>query len=155
MKFDLHRRASALVATAILGVGCGSAPEARAPKPTTSLAQKQAKDNAGRVRELQARCSEVPPGGAEALARVQAWIPVVNSRPGDKPLRDVATDYVGKGIVEVCWGAAQKGTGRWKVWYDYIDIQGAFQTAEWELDPASGDVKPFNANAQTFWTGTL
>lgn len=151
------------IVLALSAVAAGCAPPA---PPTNSggpgqgnrqvpRSEAKAKENDGRVREIRTKCAETTEEGAAVLAKVQAWTPVVNGRPGDKPLRDVAAEYKEKGIYEICWGATRKQTGRWKVVYSFIDIQGAFKEAEWEHDAQTGETKPFDDDAQTFWTGKL
>jgi len=127
-------------------------PEDNAPKKA-DRATAAAKENAGRVRDIKAKCAETTDDGKAVIEKVKAWNPVVNDHPANKSLKDIAATYVSNGIYEICWGASQKGTGRWKVVYDYIDVKGNFQEAEWEYDPASGETKVFNTNATTFWAG--
>ena len=93
--------------------------------------------------------------GKSVVETVKAWKPVVNERPSDKPLGEIAAEYVSKGLYEICWSASKKSNGKWKIVYNHIDIRGAFQEAEWEHDPASGEIKPFNAKAMEFWYGKL
>lgn len=142
---------------AAASASCDAPPPPSAPKKDVfrSRAVQEAKDNPGRIRDLRARCDETPEEGKAIVEKARNWVPVVNGNPGDKPLKDVTGEYVKKGIYEVCWGASKKSTGSWKIWLDYIDIQGGYHTAEWEYDPVSGEMRTFNADSMTFWTGKL
>jgi hypothetical protein len=150
---------AALVLLALVP-GCGSdASKSGAtnttPPPKLNRAAQQAKENSGRVRDIQQKCSETTEDGKAVIETVKAWKPVVNERPSDRPLAAIADEYVTKGIHAICWGASRKTNGKWKVVFEHIDIQGAFQVAEWEHDPATGEIKPFNSKAMEFWYGTL
>jgi len=150
---------SALTALAI-AQSCGSEADkpASAPAPTKpkqSRAADQARENAGRVKDIQQKCAETTDEGKAIVEKVKAWNPVVNERPSDKPLGEIASEYASKGVYPICWGASQKTNGKWKIVFEHIDIQGAFQTAEWEHDPATGETKPFNSKAMEFWYGKL
>ena len=140
------------VLAAVAGACDTSTPEDNAPKKVDKAAA-AAKENAGRVRDIKAKCAETTDEGKGVIEKVKAWNPVVNGHPANKSLKDIAATYVTNGIYEICWGASQKGNGRWKVAYDYIDVKGSFQEAEWEYDPASGQTQVFNQNATTFWAG--
>jgi hypothetical protein len=132
-----------------------SAPSNADSKPKVNRATQAAKENDGRVRDIQKKCSETTDEGKAVIEKVKAWKPVVNERPSDKSLGEIATEYASKGLHSICWGASKKTNGKWKIVFSHIDIQGAFQDAEWEHDPASGEFKPFNAKAMEFWYGKL
>jgi hypothetical protein len=117
-----------------------------------TVAETKVKENPGRVRDIQAGCAKTTEEGKEIIARTQAWMPIVNGNEGGKPLKDVAADFKQGGVYELCWAASQKSNGRWKVIYNYVDISGGFQEAEWEFDPTAKEMKPFNSNAMQFWT---
>jgi hypothetical protein len=125
------------------------------PKPKVNRAAQAAKENDGRVRDIQKKCSETTEEGQTVIEKAKAWKPVVNERPSDKSLGEIATEYASKGLYSICWGASKKANGKWKIVFSHIDIQGAFQDAEWEHDPANNEFKPFNAKAMEFWYGKL
>jgi hypothetical protein len=118
-----------------------------------SKAVEEAKANPGRLKDMRAKCEKTSDEGRVIVEKAKNWKPVVNGNPGDKPLKDIAAEYVSKGVYEVCWGASKKSDGRWKVWYDYIDVKGQYQTAEWEYEPEKDEMHTFNDNSLTFWTG--
>ena len=130
-------------------------PQQAKPAAFKSRAADEAKQNPGRLRDMRAKCDETTEAGKQVVEKLKAWTPIVNGNPGDKPLREVAEEYVTKGIYEICWGATEKSNGKWKAWFDYIDIQGAYKSAEWEYDPATGGFSTFNKDSMTFWTGKL
>ena len=132
-----------------------SAPSNPEPTPKVNRAAQAAKENDGRVRDIQQKCSETTDEGKAVLDKAKAWKPVVNERPSDKTLGEIASEYASKGLHAICWSASKKTNGKWKIVFSHIDIQGAFQDAEWEHDPATGEFKPFNAKAMEFWYGKL
>jgi hypothetical protein len=129
------------------------APSNADPKPKVNRAAQAAKEK--RVRDIQKKCSETTEEGQSVIEKAKAWKPVVNERPSDKSLGEIATEYTSKGLYSICWGASKKANGKWKIAFSHIDIQGAFQDAEWEHDPATSEFKPFNAKAMEFWYGKL
>ena len=135
--------------------GCDSKTTDRTPKVEAwkSKAVEEAKANPGRIRDMRSKCEKTTDAGKAIVEKAKNWKPVVNGNPGDKPLKDVAAEYVEKGIYEICWGASEKSGGQWKVWYDYIDVKGQYQTAEWEYDPTKDEMRTFNDDSLTFWTG--
>ena len=143
----------------VLAAGCYEKKRAGNSATSKAVAGKEvaaakAKENPGRVRDIKSKCEATPEEGKEAIAKVRDWVPVVNENKGDKPLRDVVTGYVEQGIYELCWSASKKSNGNWKVTYNYIDISGSFQEAEWDYNPQNGQIQPFSQNAFTFWTGS-
>jgi hypothetical protein len=148
--------AVAVLWTTLLTSGCPE-PRPEAERKAREVAGKgvaaaKVKENPGRVKDIQERCAATPEEGKEAIAKVQDWVPVVNDNPGGEPLKDVVATYKARGIYDLCWAASKKSNGRWKVVFNYVDVSGGFQEAEWEYDPATGEVKTFSNNADTFWT---
>jgi hypothetical protein len=155
-----HVRKAATFAMLAILTGCGGNADNPAPspadsKPKVDRAAEQAKENSGRVKDIQEKCGQTTEEGKAVLGKVKAWKPVVNERPSDKTLDEISADYVSKGLYAICWSSSQKTNGKWKVVFHHIDIRGSFQDAEWEYDPATGEIKPFNAKAMEFWYGKL
>lgn len=51
------------------------------------------------------------------------------------------------------WESSQKSNGRWKIILHYGDCQNRFREAEWEYNPETKKLYPFEAqNAPQFWT---
>jgi hypothetical protein len=134
-------------------VGCHDKP-APAAKPA-------AKDP--KLAAAEDKISKTTPGGKAMIEKVQAMKPEFNEQVSGKALKEIADDYAtNKGaynITIIGWEASQKKpvnaekTGRWKVVLHYQDYQKQLLAAEWEYNPETNKLYPFEKiNAKDFWT---
>jgi hypothetical protein len=154
----MSRLCALLVPIVLLSYGCNerARQSTEAEKaPSGSRAPAVAREQKGRIAQIQSECDKSDEGGRAAVEAVRNWVPTVNERKGDRPIREIAAMFVSKGVHEICWAASLKSTGSYKVVYNYIDIAGAFRAAEWEFDPKTGAIRTFNADSMEFWTGKL
>ncbi|HET9529743.1 MAG TPA: hypothetical protein VFQ92_05285 [Blastocatellia bacterium] len=134
--------------------GCG-----QKASPTKARAEKDPKRAA-----LEERIAKTTPEGKQMVETVLGMKPEVNDQPSSKTLRDIIEDYEkNKGaynITSIGWEASQKAVrqgekeGRWKLLFHYQTFDGQLQSAEWEYNPDTKKLYPFERNnAPTFWTG--
>ena len=128
------------------GGGGGSAPVQSGPPVDPRLA------------EIKQAIGKVTPAEKAIIEKTKAMKPEVNGQVAGKSLIDIIDDYAkNKGpydIIPIGWEAHQKKNQRWKVVFHYQDFNKAYQTAEWEYDPAETKLYPFDMdNAKVFWTG--
>jgi hypothetical protein len=86
--------------------------------------------------------------------------PEVNEQVAARPLSDILKDYSeNKGtfnIIPIGWEASQKKNHRWKLVYHYQDYQKQLAAAEWEYNPETNKLYPFefvNAPGLSVWSG--
>ena len=135
----------------VLVVGC-----AEKPAPVKPAAQKDP-----RIAALEERINKTTPEGKAIIEKAQSMKPEVNEVMSTKTLKEVVDDYAqNKGaynINAIGWEASQKKalpgekTGRWKVVFHYQDWQKQMIAAEWEYNPESNKLYPFEkTNAPQF-----
>jgi hypothetical protein len=130
-------------------IGCGG------PNPAPT---KTASAEDPRLTALKDAIAKTTDEGKGIIEKVKAMKPEVNDQPSSKSLADLVDDFSkNKGefnISPIGWEAAQKKNGRWKVLFHYQDYQKHYSTAEWELNPQTSKLYPFDfKNAPQFWTG--
>jgi hypothetical protein len=139
----------------VIAVGCGQQP---GPAPKT-----QSSDDP-KLAAIKASVAKTTPEGKAVIDKIQGMKPEVNSQPSAKPLRDIVEDFSKNkaqyNITPIGWEATQKvkraeeKAGRWKVLFHYQDFQKQYLMAEWEYNPETDKLYPFDTkNAAEFWTG--
>jgi len=138
----------------LLLTGCG-----QKAAPTRAKADKDPKRVA-----IEERIAKTSSEGKQLIESVKGMKPEVNDQPSAKTLGEIVEDYEkNKGaynITTIGWESSQKAvrpqekTGRWKVLFHYQTFDGQLQAAEWEYNPETKKLYPFErVNAPTFWTG--
>lgn len=131
-----------------LMIGCG-----QKGSPTKVRAEKDPK-----IAAVEEKVSKTTAEGKQMVEKIVAMKPKVNNQVSAKSLGDILKDYSeNKGtfnITPLGWEASQKKSGRWKLVYHYQDYQKQLMSAEWEYNPQSNELYPFElVNAPSFWTG--
>jgi hypothetical protein len=134
----------------LLMVGCGEKPQ----QPTAAKPKVDADPKRARFQEA---IDKTTPEGKDMVEKVKVMKPEVNEKVAAKPLGEIIDDYAtNKGefnIKPLGWTASQKATKNWKVAYYYQDYLGQYNAAEWEYNPETKKLYPFEfTNAPTFWT---
>jgi hypothetical protein len=148
------RRFIPILSVLLLLSGCGEK-----TSPTRARAEKDPKRAA-----LEERIAKTTPEGKQTLELILGMKPEVNDQLSAKTLREIVEDYEkNKGaynIMPIGWEASQKAvrpqekTGRWKIQFHYQTYDSQYVTAEWEYNPETKKLYPFESNnAPTFWTG--
>jgi hypothetical protein len=148
----MNKKASCLIILllTVLMIGCGEKPQPAATKPKADADPKRAK--------FQEAIDKTTPEGKEMVEKVKAMKPLVNEKVSAKTLGEITDDFsTTKGEFNtkpMGWTASQKGTTKnWKVVYYYQDYLGQYNSAEWEYNPDSKQLYPFEfTNAPTFYT---
>lgn len=139
----------------VIAVGCGQQP---GPATKTQPAEDP------KLATAKASIAKTTPEGKAVIEKIQAMKPEVNSQASAKPLRDIIEDFSKNkaqyNITPIGWEAIQKEprpeekAGRWKVLFHYQDFQKQYLKAEWEYNPVTEKLYPFDQkNAAEFWTG--
>jgi hypothetical protein len=133
----------------VLMAGCGEKPQSTATKPKADADPKRAK--------FQEAIDKTTPEGKEMVEKVKAMKPLVNEKVAAKTLGEITEDFSTKNAEfntkPIGWTASQKATKNWKVVYYYQDYLGQYNSAEWEYNPESKQLYPFEfTNAPTFYT---
>ena len=136
-----------LVFGAFVMVGCGSPQQSAAPRP----APKDPK-----LVAMEERIAKTTDEGKQMIEKVKAMKPEVNEQVSGKTLGEkvqaFATENGAFNIIPIGWEASQKKNGRWKIIFDYQDYQKNYLVAEWEFNPETKKLYPFEFdNAKTFW----
>ena len=133
----------------LLFVACSSK-----PGPVKATAAKDPK-----IAAIEDKIQKTTPEAKEMVEKIKAMKPEVNDQVASKTLGEIVDDYAkNKGtynINVIGWEASKKNSnGRWKALLHYQDWQKNFLVAEWEYNPQSNKLYPFEVtNAPTFWTG--
>src|SRR5882672_2407186 len=119
--------------------------------PTKSAAPKDPK-----MAAIQERIDKTPPEGKQMIEKVLTMKPEVNDQPAGKTLGEIVDNYAKNNaeynIKPIGWEASQKKSGRWKIAFNYQDWQKQYLLAEWEYNPESSKLYPFEfQNAKEFW----
>ncbi len=134
----------------VMIVGCGEKPQPAASKPKAEADPKRAK--------FQEAIDKTTPEGKEMVETVKAMKPFVNEKLAAKSLGEITDDFATKNgeynTKPIGWSASQKSsTKNWKIVYYYQDYLGAYNAAEWEYNPETKQVYPFEfILAPTFYT---
>lgn len=141
-----------IAAALFLLAGCQSKPAAVA---------KAAKDP--KLAAVEDRMSKTTQEGKQAIEKVQGLKPEVNEQLSTKTLGEMVDHYAKEmgayNLTPIGWDASQKKalanekSGRWKIAFNYFDYQKQLLTAEWEYNPDTGKVYPFEkVNAPGFYS---
>ena len=133
---------------ALLMWGCSSGSQSAAPAKNPSKDPKMA--------AVQERIDKTTPEGKQIVEKVRGMKPEVNDQAAGKSLGEIVDNYATANgeynIKPIGWEASQKKSGRWKVAFNYQDWQKQFLVAEWEYNPESNKLYPFEfQNAKEFW----
>jgi hypothetical protein len=141
------KKSVAYLAAALFVTACGQPQQA----PTT---QRTAKDP--RVTAIEERVAKTTGEGKKMIERAKGLKPLVNEQLSGKTLGEVVDDFANnKGaynINVIGWEASEKKNKRWKIVLNFQDYQKAFLAAEWEYNPETGYLYPFELqNAKIFF----
>ncbi|HLG15067.1 MAG TPA: hypothetical protein VJH03_11275 [Blastocatellia bacterium] len=122
------------------------------PAPTKAKVEKDP-----RVAAIEERIAKVTPEAKQTIEKLKVMKPEVNGQVSTQSLSAIIDDYAtNKGtfnIKPIGWEASQKKNLRWKLTYHYQDYNGQLLAAEWEYNPETNKLYPFEKdNAPVFWT---
>lgn len=131
---------------------CGQKPaEQQSAKPQTAKDPKLVK--------FEENIAKTTPEGKEFIEKAKVMKPEVNEQISTKTLGELVEDYAkNKGdfnLKPIGWEASEKKTTKnWKLVFYYQDFSNQYQAAEWEYNPTSKKLYPFEyINAPLFYTG--
>jgi len=141
-----------VVAVLLLLVACDHKPG------PVAKAQKDPK-----IAAIEDRISKTTPEGKEIIEKVKAMKPEVNEQLSTKTLGEMVDHYEKEmgayNITPIGWEASPKKllpgskSPRWKIAFSYQDWQKLLLVAEWEYDPDTKKVYPFEKdNAAQFYS---
>lgn len=135
----------------VMMAGCGD-------KPSQPAAAAKSKADDPKRAKFQEAIDKTTPEGKDMLEKIKAMKPLVNEKVAAQTLGEITDTFATKNgeynTKPIGWAASQKGTTKnWKVVYYYQDYQGQYNAAEWEYNPDSKQLYPFEfTNAPTFYT---
>lgn len=141
---------SVLIFTAIL-VGCGQQPGPTSSKPAEDPKLKSIKD----------AVAKMTPEEQAVVEKVKGMKPEFNGMASKRTLAEEVDEYATQkgafNISVIGWVASRKTAAgrekRWKVLLHYQDYNKRFVTAEWEYDPDTNKIYPFDQEqARIFWS---
>jgi hypothetical protein len=149
----MRYRAYFATLAAIFLIGCGEK-----PAPVRQSAPKDP-----RVASAEEKINKTTAEGKAMIEKVQGMKPEVNDQVSTKTLKEIVDDYAqNKGAYNISvigWEASPKKLqpgqkeARWKIVFHYQDYQKQLLAAEWEFNPDSNKLYPFEVvNAPGFWT---
>jgi hypothetical protein len=101
------------------------------------------------------RISNASPQESEIVERIKDLKPEVNGQPSAMTLGATVKDCSERACMypAIGWEASQKTNGRWKIILHCQRVQKQYLEAEWEYDPATSKLYPFELqNAPQFWS---
>jgi hypothetical protein len=115
-----------------------------------------------KIAAIEERISKTTPEGKDVIEKVKAMKPDVNAQISAKTLGEMADHYEKEmgayNITSIGWEASQKKllpgakSQRWKIVFSYQDWQKQLLIAEWEYDPDTKKLYPFERdNAPGFY----
>lgn len=145
-------RIIAIAAALFLLAGCESKPAA---------VTKAAKDP--KVAAVEERIAKTTEEGKQIIEKVKGLKPIVNEQVSTKTIGEMVDHYAKEmgvyNLTPIGWESSQKKAlsgeknGRWKVAFDYFDFNKQLLIAEWEYNPDTGKVYPFEKdNAPGFYS---
>lgn len=147
----MDKRALSLIIFLLLVLaGCGEKPQPTKPQPKPESDPKR--------QAFQKNIDSTNQEGKDMIEKVKAMKPEVNGQVSAKTLGEIIDDYAtNKGtynIKPIGWAASLKSSKNWKIAYYYQDFQSQYTAAEWEYNPETKKLYPFELNnAPSFWTG--
>ena len=141
------KRAFPFLAVVVM-VGCSGSQTAGPGKNAASKDPKMA--------AIQDRIDKTTVEGKQMIEKVRAMKPEVNDQPAGKTLGEIIDNYSKNNaeynIKPIGWEASQKKSGRWKIGFNYQNWQKQYEMAEWEYNPESKKLYPFEfEHAKEFW----
>ena len=106
---------------------------------------------------IEQRISSTSEEGKEVIEKIKNMYPEINEALSTKTLSEVVEDfstkYKDRRFTAIGWEAKKKTGGRWKVVLYFQDIEKDYQAAEWEYNPKTEKLYPFEfLNARSFWS---
>ena len=122
------------------------------PVQTNTKAQKEPK-----LAAAEESIARTTPEGKKILEKILGMKPEINGQKSTKTLSAIIDDFAkNKGsfnITSVGWDASQKKNGRWKTVFHYQDYNKVLVDAEWEYNPETNNLYPFDKeNAKQFFS---
>ncbi len=101
--------------------------------------------------------AKTTPEGKKILEKAQGMKPEINGQKTTKALSAVIDNFAKNkssfNILPIGWSASQKKSGRWKVMFHYQEYTKQYQDAEWEYNPETDKLYPFEKdNAMQFYS---
>jgi hypothetical protein len=124
------------------------------PQTGPASASRTAKDP--KLAAIEDRVKKTTPEGNQMVEKIKAMKPEVNDQVSGKSLGEIIDEYSkNKGIYNILpigWEASEKKNKRWKLVFNYQDWQKQYLAAEWEYNPETNKLYPFEFdNAKGFW----
>ncbi|HEU4390766.1 MAG TPA: hypothetical protein VFV34_23375 [Blastocatellia bacterium] len=141
---------SVLIFVSIIS-GCGQQPGPAASKPAEDPKLKSLKD----------AVAKMTPEEQAVVEKVKGMKPEFNGMPSGRTLAEEVNDYATQkgafNISVIGWVASRKSAAgrekRWRILLHYQNYTKQFVTAEWEYDPDTNKVYPFDQEqARIFWS---
>lgn len=136
----------------VLFTACGQKP----------LEQQSAKTQAAKdpkLAKFEENIAKTTPEGKAFIEQAKAMKPVIEKQVSTKTLGELVDDFSkNKGTYNmkpIGWEASQKKTSKnWKLVFYYQDYTDQYRAAEWEYNPDTKELYPFEfTNAKDFWSG--
>lgn len=147
----MRTRITSLIILVLFVAACGEK-----PKPVQTQARKDP-----RLTAVEAKIAQTTPEGKQIIEKALTMKAEVNEQISPKPLGAVIDEYAKEkgdyNITPIGWEATQKKArddekvGRWKIVFHYQTYDKQVQAAEWEYNPATDKLYPFDKNASEFW----
>lgn len=136
----------------MFAIACGQKPvDQQAAKTQTAKDPKLAK--------FEENIAKTTPEGKEFIEKAKVMKPEVNEQVSAKTLGEIVDNFSKNmgdfNIKPIGWEASEKKTTKnWKLVFYYQDYSNQYTAAEWEYNPVTKKLYPFELNyAPTFWTG--
>jgi hypothetical protein len=149
-------RKSTLVLTCVLVSVVVFAACGQQPGPATTQPAEDPK-----LKALKDAVAKMTPEEQAVVEKIKGMKPEFNTMPSGRPLSEEVDEYATKkgafNISVIGWVASRKTAAgrekRWKVLLHYQDYKKQFVTAEWEYDPETNKIYPFDQEqARIFWS---
>ena len=125
-------------------------------QPQTGPAKASRTEKDPKLAAIEERVKKTSPEGNEMVEKVKAMKPEVNDQVSGKSLGEIIDIYAKEkgayNILPIGWEASKKKNNRWKILFNYQDWQKQYLVAEWEYNPETNKLYPFEFdNAKGFW----
>jgi hypothetical protein len=131
---------------------CGQKPSDQQPTKTQT-----AKDP--KLVKFEENIAKTTPEGKDFIEKAKVMKPEVNGQVSTKTLAELVDNFSKNmgdfNIKPIGWEASEKKTSKtWKLVFYYQDYTNQYQAAEWQYDPETKKLYPFDLiNAPVFYTG--
>ncbi len=128
-------------------------------KPVDQQAAKTQTAKDPKLAKFEENIAKTTPEGKDFIEKAKAMKPEVNEQVSAKTLGEVVDNFAKNmgdfNIKPIGWEASEKKTTKnWKLVFYYQDYSNQYTSAEWEYNPVTKKLYPFEViNAPTFWTG--